>query len=143
MTNSKQTTTFENVQVGDKVYTIGLGWGKVVSVSYTMDMRPLQFVVYFDSISLVFNTLGQQISRDVTTTKQTVFWDEIIVTAPPKPRIIPAKDVLVACDGYLRYSAGAINDSGDLWCYPDGRTSATREGRNLTAWANWEVVTDV
>jgi len=79
MTNSKQTTTFENVQVGDKVFSVSMGWGRVVVVSYDTAMRPIKFSVQFDTAELAFNTKGCQLALNtdyIFTPNQDVFWGE-------------------------------------------------------------------
>ena len=132
------TTTFETAKVGDRVWDIVRGWGTIKSTSFA-NAKGFPILVKLDNnpTDASYNLQGIYYIGHL---KPSLYWDEIKFEAPKKPVVVPVKDTLVDCDGYLRYSAGTVNDHGDLWCYPDGRTSATREGRNLTCWSNWEVV---
>lgn len=149
MTNSKQTTTFENVEVGDRVFSISMGWGRVVVVSYGTAMQPIKFRVQFDTAELAFNTKGCQLAINtdyIFTPNQVVFWGEPQFETPIKPVVVPAMDVLVRVSFHglntaLRYSTGMLDDDGNLLCWDSGATSRTTSG-HTGAWTDWEVVND-
>jgi hypothetical protein len=72
-------TTFENARVGDRVWSVEYGWGTVESVS--KGVYPV--VVSFDcGIDVTYTFSGMPRSSGL----QTLFWDEVKIEAPPRPR---------------------------------------------------------
>jgi hypothetical protein len=71
---------FADVKKGDKVWSINHGWGKVTSRHSTT------FCVYHETKNkTIWYTLnGERRYKDDQ--GQTLFWDEITVTPPPKPQ---------------------------------------------------------
>ena len=66
-------TTFENVRVGDKVWHVGLGWRTVVRTHSK----------YFSIGTDVLVDLNGIIETEDV---QSVFWDEVDIVAPPRPK---------------------------------------------------------
>lgn len=79
------TTTFEEAQVGDKVWCAMFGWGVVIGTPG--GMYPIE--VRFETGVHVY-TLG---GKYRTFASQTLFWDEIEITAPPMPERVRYKNV--------------------------------------------------
>jgi hypothetical protein len=72
-------TTFENARAGDRVWSVEYGWGTVESVS--KGVYPV--VVSFDcGIDVTYTFSGMPRSSGL----QTLFWDEVKIEAPPRPR---------------------------------------------------------
>jgi hypothetical protein len=82
-------TTFENARAGDRVWSVGYGWGTVESVS--KGVYPV--VVSFDcGIDVTYTFSGMPRSSGL----QTLFWDEVKIEAPPRPR----RKVMKTIDGW-------------------------------------------
>ena len=74
------TTTFETAKVGDRVWSIKEGWGKV----YRIDDDPnYPLVVKYDGGEYDTFTFGGYVLK--ADRKQTLFWDEVKIEAPVKP----------------------------------------------------------
>jgi hypothetical protein len=72
-------TTFENARAGDRVWSVEYGWGTVESVS--KGVYPV--VVSFDcGIDVTYTFSGMPRSSGL----QTLFWDEVKIEAPPRPK---------------------------------------------------------
>lgn len=135
-------TTFENVKVNDKVYSLGLGWGRVTDIYLCSFFGLIYFSVQFDSGKLHYLPSGKVDSGGGFAVNQTLFWDEVKIVAPVKPVVVPPKDTLVLVGGkFKRYSAGVLSESGKLICYHNGANSITVDSPNmLVGWETWEVV---
>jgi hypothetical protein len=77
-------TTFEDAQVGDRVWSVSLGHGVVVD---SIDIDPnyplvIKFTNFINTIS--YTLQGQEFLNE----SQTLFWQEIKFEAPSKPPII-------------------------------------------------------
>lgn len=75
------TTTFETAKVGDKVWCIRSGWGEVRSIDST---KAYPIAVYFTSDE--FKTYTVDGLYDEEDLNQTLFWKEVVIDAPKKPR---------------------------------------------------------
>lgn len=140
MTNE---TTFENVQLLDKVFNIGLGWGTVIQRAVENGKTSTFWVVFKEyGHEIHFTASGTVTTNSFTATNQTLFWDEVKIVAPVKPVAVPPKDTLVLVDGKLkRYSTGVLSESGKLLCYHNGANSITVDSPNMiVGWETWEVV---
>ena len=129
------TTTFECAKVGDKVWESRKGWGVVNEVGYSSDY-PL--LVDFADDCESYTLDGYYYKDDVN---PSLFWDEIVIEAPPKPITDLPVDtkVLVWLDGsrdkYRRHFSHFEN--GGCHTFSGGHTSWT--GLTTTAWDNWEL----
>jgi len=84
----------KEVKVGDRLFSLNHGWGRVSSTSYSR-VYPILFVPDFGAP--VACTLEGKINK--VHTKRALFWDEIAITppAPPKKKVKKYK-VLVQTD---------------------------------------------
>lgn len=74
-------TTFENAQVGDRVWDFRYGWGTVSKIE---EGKRHQLKVDLDyGAYLYFTFTGQYIESDLN---RTLFWDEVKFEAPPRPK---------------------------------------------------------
>lgn len=75
------TTTFETSKVGDKVWSLWSGWGEIRETS-----RSKGYPIYVRFQNGIYEsfTLGGFISEDDIT--QSLFWDEVVIDAPVKPK---------------------------------------------------------
>ena len=72
-------TTFENAKVGDRVWSVEYGWGTIEAIG----KGAYPVVVSFDcGISIAHTFSG----NDGSVKLQTLFWDEIKIEAPPRPK---------------------------------------------------------
>ena len=79
------TTTFESAKVGDKVWSFEFGWGSIVEILQDED-RPITCKFENFNINIQYSLFGL-LSK--YSTYQTLFWDEIKIVAPEKPRWKP------------------------------------------------------
>jgi len=79
-------TTFENAKVGDNVWSIIHGWGKIVEICCDQfpNSRAKRFpiAVQFSHSRETFNTEGKQYDGCY----QCLFWDEVKITPPERPK---------------------------------------------------------
>lgn len=129
------TTTLEDAKVGDKVWDTRKGWGVVDEIRYSNEY-PILVNFGYDCESYTLD--GYYFEDDVS---PSLFWDEIVIEAPPKPLPdlpVDAK-VLVWLDGsrdkYRRHFSHFENGGCHTFC--GGHTSWT--GGTTTAWDNWEL----
>lgn len=81
-------TTFENVKVGNKVWSIIHGWGTVKR--FITGLYPIE-VVFNDSTVKSFAFNGKLSEGH---TNRTLFWDEIKISPPPRPKRKVKKTVI-------------------------------------------------
>lgn len=72
---------FDNVTLDDKVWDVGYGWGKV----WACEVNPPRLSVRFGDASVRYRYNGYE-SGSVCSINQTLFWNEIKITPPPKPK---------------------------------------------------------
>lgn len=72
---------FDGIQVGDRVWTFRIGWGTV----YNLDNTETPICVNLDDrvSSQHFTMNGKLHKEDIC---QSLFWDEIKITPPPRPK---------------------------------------------------------
>ena len=71
-------TTFENAKIGDRVWCMLCGWGKVESIG----TEPYPIEVCFDSGRFELYAYN---GRLIEKYNQSLFWDEIKFQVPPRP----------------------------------------------------------
>jgi hypothetical protein len=91
-------TTFENAQVGDRVWSYAYGWGTVTNHCPDSYTGRYPIVVKFDTGSAT-GTYTKQ-GKFTTTEPQTLFWDEIPIIAPPRPKRLVTKTAEVWINVY-------------------------------------------
>ena len=72
---------FDGIQVGDKVWSSEYGWGVV---KYVFPPNQVQICVDFKMDECRFDYSGKR-NADLSCF-QSLFWDEIKITPPPKPK---------------------------------------------------------
>jgi len=72
---------FKDCEVGDAVWSMCHGWGKVNGIGSTSDLFSV-CVLFTDGHSTAYTVEG----RDYRHNKNTLFWDEVKITPPPKPK---------------------------------------------------------
>ena len=82
-------TTFENAKIGDRVFAIPFGWGKVIDVnkSYTFPITVLfenyqVFSYLYNGCECVYNNQGFILHPPM----QVLFWDEVKIVIPSNPK---------------------------------------------------------
>lgn len=132
-------TTFENIQIGDKVWCMAEGWGVVDDIEEYSDY-PLR--VSFPNGSYRMYTLDGLDSAYANDRKvQSLFWDEIVNEAPEKPipelavdtKVIVWDSDMFRCKRYFSH----FNSSGEIECFVHGKTSWTTE--DTVDWPYWEL----
>ena len=134
-----ETTTFETAKVGDRVWSLRLGWGEIISTSHCLNF-PIQ--VKFSGSNATFTTDGRESLR----MPRVLFWDEVVIEAPTKPLPdleVDAK-VLVWTDPNEKNRRHFSHFSnGRIYTFDNGRTSFTRlhakSMTSMTGWPYWEL----
>lgn len=75
------TTTFETAKVGDKVWCMKSGWGEIRETDYS-SRYPIYVVFSRDE----FKTYTAGGLHETDDKVQTLFWGEVVIDAPLKPR---------------------------------------------------------
>ena len=76
---------FENVKVGDSLYDVCFGWGRVKSIN-RLDYSDKAHFIEVDFTNMkkfTYSKKGKNL--DLGCTNQTLFWDEVKIEAPEKP----------------------------------------------------------
>ena len=73
-------TTFENSKVGDRVWSIEWGWGNIKEI-YDLELNKKMFV-RFKTAGFNYFLNGKWIEDS----NQTLFWDEIKIVPPERPK---------------------------------------------------------
>lgn len=137
------TTTFETASVGDRVWSITLGWGVVKDVLHGVEeFYPV--VIDFDSGGRETFTRGGLIYKDDI--HQSLFWDEVEIKAPTKPKPKPKlnKDDCVEVwndniiDPTITYKRHFSHFEDDnIFCFENGGTSWT--SIQTVGWNRWRI----
>ena len=88
-------TTFENAKVGDKVYWLTLGmWGEVVNIIPAYREERQLEVRFADAgrVSFYWFTRSCRSGR-IVGEPQTLFWDEVKIVPPPRPKRMVKKEI--------------------------------------------------
>lgn len=132
------TTTFETAKVGDRVWSIRSGWGKISGIDDTADY-PL--TIKYDSIGYdTFTFEGYSLKTHAV---QSLFWDEVVIEAPEKPMPnlkVDTKVLVWSRDGEekkKRYFSHFEN--GIIRTFHNGWTSWTSENSHTSKWDYWEL----
>ena len=133
-------TTFETAKVDDKVFDIKHGWGFISKV-FLKNMRPItvQFSKY--DRSYMFNGKYSETDRN-----QVLFWDEVIITPPPKPLPKLEVDTKVLVwdfeeDKYkIRGHFSHFNKYGSIFIFANGTTSWSSS--STVGYRNWKLAKD-
>jgi len=79
--NKMPETTFENAKVGDKVWSCVYGWGEIKTIITEMKY-PISVKFKRSNYTISYNWNGIRIPTE----NCTLFWDEINMTPPERPK---------------------------------------------------------
>ena len=131
------TTTFETAKVGDRVWSLGMGWGEIRDTSHSA-RYPIH--VCFQNGDYETYTLGGFYDdKDKT---QYLFWDEIVIEAPVKPMPVLQVDakVLVWDVPEIKHKRhfSHFDAHGYIYTFTDGKTSFTSRSTEVSKWLDWD-----
>lgn len=128
---------FDGIKVGDRIYNIRTGWHVVSEIQHS-EMYAIQ----------LNDTTPRSCTMDgfesTTDRNQTWFWDEVKITAPPRPRPnLKIDDPIIVWDDpeekYNRYFAGWTS-SGRIKTFINGHTSWSSDaGASCLFWDDYEI----
>ena len=129
------TTTFETARVGDKVWCLYYNKWLTITNIRKEDAYPIKTEINSYTLDGRLNTHSIR----------TLFWDEVIITPPPKPlpKLEVDTKVLVWEHGSYKIKAHFSHfDSDNKICvFSLGKTSWTKDN-NTQAWTFWELAKD-
>ena len=127
------TTTFETAQVGDRVYHYKYGWSTITNIKKESNYP---IIINYD-FSFTYEGFSDKSDKN-----QSLFWDEVIITPPPKPLPkleVDTKVLVWNFEGKLvkkRYFSH-FDDNNNIHVFVQGATSWSQD---LTArYSNWEL----
>ena len=130
------TTTFETAQVGDRVYHYKYGWSTITNIKKESNYP---IIINYD-FSFTYEGFSDKSDKN-----QSLFWDEVVITPPPKPLPkleVDTKVIVWDSEGGLpqkRYFSH-FNDDNNIHVFIHGATSWNQD---LTAeYSNWELAND-
>lgn len=133
----KNTTTFENAKVNDKIWSIEYRrWFTITRIhNNCITISDDDFTTYCNFDGSRYNTNDKF---------QSYFWDEIEIIAPvkPLPKLKVDTKVIVWNDNTSRkHNAyfSHFNDKGRICTFIDGRTSWSTGGSYIPSWDFWEL----
>ena len=129
---------FKYARIGDRVWSIIDGWGKIVKTAHGgLVMR----VNFYDGGNDMFTVEGKRFPADKY---PTLYWDEIKFNIPDKPQPDLKVDTKVLVWGNegdkkeVRYFK-RFSEYGKIFCFPYGTTSSTVKGGYEDEWEYWEL----
>lgn len=133
------TTTFETAKVGDKVWSFEFGWGVIEAIELHT-IYPIK--VIFEHTDNFYEDQYTHCGKAlIAPPNQSLFWDEVKITAPrkPLPDLPVDTKVLVWNNGTdkLPRHFSRFDESGKIECYLEGQSSWTTDG-GTSCWENWE-----
>lgn len=132
------TTTFETAKIGDRVWSIPKGWGKIINIAHSSSY-PL--IVSHDSGGFdTFTIDGYFCSNSAM---RSLFWDEVKIEAPhkPLPDLPVDTKVLVWSDPSKKHRRHFSHfRDGYINTFDAGATSFSKLHKNsTTCWPYWEL----
>lgn len=127
-------TTFETAQVGDRVWCLLYGWHPIIdtqhNVNYPILTRKGSYTID---------------GRNYSNNGRTLFWDEVVITPPPKPAPKLEVDTKVLVwdneDKLVRKRYFShFDDNNNIHVFAQGATSWTKD--LTTKYSNWELAKD-
>ena len=127
-------TTFETAQVGDRVWCLLHGWHPIIdtqhNVNYPILTRKGSYTID---------------GRNYFNNGRTLFWDEVVITPPPKPAPKLEVDTKVLVwdneDKLVRKRYFShFDDNNNIHVFAQGATSWTKD--LTTKYSNWELAKD-
>jgi len=136
--------TFENAQVGDRVWDVKYGWGKIAKISKEDHL----IIVDFDNdIINIYQFDGIDGKSNKTDLNPTLFWNESKIPEEAFEQQFPDLDIdtkvlvkeFAENEWQKRYFAGWTDD-GKMKCWSDGRTSWTAtDETDYFIWNYWKL----
>ena len=127
---------FEDVKLGDELYSIEHGWGVVIEKS----KETYSLFIEFKNYKTHFLPDGRSSTKSM---HPTLFWDELKFEVPKKP--LP--DLKVDTKVLVNSAKGSrkvkryfkeFDKDGKIVCFAGGNTSWSNDGE--TTWDYWELV---
>ena len=128
-------TTFENAKVGDRVWCLLHGWQPIIdtqhNVNYPILTRKGSYTID---------------GRNYSNNGRILFWDEVIITPPPKPLPKLEVDTKVLVwdfeeDKYkIRGHFSHFNKYGSIFIFANGTTSWSSS--STVGYRNWKLAKD-
>lgn len=127
-------TTFETAKVGDRVWCLLYGWHPIIdtqhNVNYPILTRKGSYTID---------------GRNYSNNGRTLFWDEVVITSPPKPAPKLEVDTKVLVwdneDKLVRKRYFShFDDNNNIHVFAQGATSWTKD--LTTKYSNWELAKD-
>ena len=128
-------TTFEDAKVGDRVWCLLHGWHPIIdtqhNVNYPILTRKGSYTID---------------GRNYSNNGRILFWDEVIITPPPKPLPKLEVDTKVVVwdfeeDKYkIRGHFSHFNKYGSIFIFANGTTSWS--GSSTVGYRNWKLAKD-
>ena len=127
-------TTFETAQVGDRVWCLLHGWHPIIDTQHNVNYPILTRKGSYTIDGRYYSNNGR-----------VLFWDEVIITPPPKP--LPKLEVdtkVLVWDNEdklvrKRYFSH-FDDNNNIHVFAQGATSWTKD--LTTKYSNWELAKD-
>lgn len=111
------TTTFEEVKIGDRVYSLRFGWGTIKNISIDI------FYIVFDNGKADYYKYNGYLIDQSITEFQDLYWDIPEIIAPEKPKQLVKK---------TRWYHAQINKSGELYfIYPVSGYNNKEEAKEI------------
>jgi hypothetical protein len=132
---------FKNAKVGDRVWHITKGFGKIVEI---FPEATFPITVEFHGISRInFRYDGKQLRKDLN---PTLFWDKIKFDIPkmPLPKLEVDTKVIVwdssdVHSKYINRYFSHFNEDGRIVVFINGTTSLSNRGGQFSSYDNWEL----
>lgn len=135
---SDKIKTFRNAKVGDRVWSIRFGWGKITEV---LPRELYSIVAGFNNTSSSFTFDGKYDSTDIN---PELFWNEFKIPpeafVKPQPKLeVDTKVWVWECpDTKYKRHFYEFNPEGLIRTYSRGKSSFTTD-MVIETWTNWEL----
>lgn len=135
-------TTFKDAKVGDKVWSLSYGYGKIDELRRNCDY---EIIVKFEKCRASFTKDGKSFKEQLT---QSLFWNEVIIVPPekPLPKIEVDTKVLVWDTSHTEKTKAYFSHfdkHGKAVTFRYGKTSWSRNNdETLFTWQHWELAKD-
>lgn len=129
------TTTFEDAQVGDRVWCMYYRKWTTITDIIRGDVFPIK-------TDINSYTMEGQLAKGYA---RTLFWDEVTITPPPKPSAkleVDTKVIVWDEDSGEKYKSyfSHFDEKGDIYVFYNGRTSWNSD--TTIYYSNWELAKD-
>lgn len=129
------TTTFETAKVGDRVWCLLHGWHPIIDTQHN---------IYYPILTRKGSYTID--GRNYSNNGRILFWDEVIITPPPKPAPNLEVDTKVLVwdfeeDKYkIRGHFSHFNKYGSIFIFANGTTSWSSS--STVGYRNWKLAKD-